>query len=523
MRVEWCYRVVASVSFAWALLLSNGAVAGSPSHANELLSAWQMPEASAVIERLTADNPGAPSVLFLQGRRAFFEGEYAEAVELLDEAVAAGDGRPDWVHVRDIARATEEVTRGYKKFVTPRGHFEVFVEPGKDEALVPFAAEALDMAYEELGEELGYRPPTPIRVEVYPSTSTLAKVSSLTDAEIRTSGTIALCKYNRLMITSPKALLRGYEWVDTLIHEYVHYVVNTKTKNRVPIWMHEGLAKFLERRWRGPQAHRLSPSVERLLGERVAADDLITFEQMHPSMAKLPSQEDAGVAFAQVYTVMEYLRAQEGPRVFEELLEAINDGLDAKQAVARVVGEDFAAFERAWLASLDERPRVEGPAERGFGDRLVFRDEAGGSNSLSEIEQPEARDHMHLGEMLQARGRHGAALVQYEKARERMGRDNPVLLTRMAQCLRETGRSGEALALLSGVKRDFPGYVTGWVEMGLAALEAGEWAQARDYLREAARINPFDPEIHAGLAEAYEKLGEADEAERFRALAGLVS
>ena len=40
------------------------------------------------------------------------------------------------------------------------------------------------------------------------------------------SGTIAICKYNKLMFTSPKAMLRGYEWLDTLSHEYVHFVIS---------------------------------------------------------------------------------------------------------------------------------------------------------------------------------------------------------------------------------------------------------------------------------------------------------
>jgi tetratricopeptide (TPR) repeat protein len=497
--------------------------AQSAMETNDLLSAWQMDEAKQAIADLAEDEPGSPTVLYLQARYAFFQGDYKDALQKIEQAINNGGSRPDWEHTREIIAATHEVTKDYKKFRTPEGHFEIYVEPGADEVLIPFAAEALDDAYEAFGEELGYYPDTPIRVEVYPTTSTLAKVSSLTEAEIRTSGTIALCKYNRLMITSPKALLRGYGWVDTLIHEYVHYVINSKTQNRVPIWMHEGMAKFLERRWRGPDQHRLSPSTEHLLQKRVKANDLITFEEMHPSMAKLPSQEDAAVAFAEVYTVMEYLREKFGSKVFVNILDAINDGLDAQQAVAKVVGKDFAAFEREWRASLENRPPVDFEESPGYQDKLVFKDETESASELSEIEQPEARDHMHLGEMLQARDRYAAALVQYKKARRVLGNKNPILLTRMATCLRKTNEPEKALALLEQVRDDYPGYVTGWLEMGRSALAAGKWEQARDYLREAARINPFDPEVHEKLAEAYEKLGLTSEAEKYRKFSQLVS
>src|SRR5439155_1682145 len=83
---------------------------------------------------------------------------------------------------------------------------------------------------------------------LYGEVADLAKVSTLTLKEIETSGTIALCKFNRLMIVSPRALVRGYPWLDTLAHEFTHFVVSRASHNTVPIWFHEGLAKFEEQR-----------------------------------------------------------------------------------------------------------------------------------------------------------------------------------------------------------------------------------------------------------------------------------
>src|SRR5690606_21850179 len=131
----------------------------------------------------------------------------------------------------------------------------------------------------------------------------LANVSTLTVQEIETSGTIALCKFNRLMVTSPKALARGYSWLDTLAHELIHLVISEKSKNTVPIWLHEGLAKYSESLWRdGVPGLALDPASENLLASAVKKNDLVTFEQMHPSMAKLPSQEKTALAFAEVFT-----------------------------------------------------------------------------------------------------------------------------------------------------------------------------------------------------------------------------
>ena len=510
-----------------SLWFATAATAATPSvnRASRLYSEWQIAQADRMVDELMESTPDTPAVQFLQARRDFLHGRYGQASDRLDELLTNDTSGSGWGDFRDLVRSTEETTRGYQRYESPKGRFEIFVPEGSDQVLVPYAGEALDRAWEAIGEELGYRPETPIRVEVYPQTSTLAKVSGLTEKEIRTSGTIALCKYNRLMITSPKALLRGYDWVDTLIHEYVHYVINKKTRNSVPIWMHEGLAKFLEHRWRGAEAHRLPPSTERLLKERVESGDLITFEQMHPSMAKLPSQEDAAVAFAEVYTVMEYLHNNVGEGAFRRLLEAVGTQGDAKAAFASVVGTSFSEFESNWMAYLRQREvPFDISGETTWSRRLVFKDETSGSETtdLEELDQPKAQDHMRLGEMLHARSRYQGALVQYRKAARLSESPNPRLSSRLAFALNKTDHPREAMESLSDVKNLYPSYYPIWIELGKAHLAMDQPAEARDAVLEAARINPFDPEVHELLAQAYESLGDTEAAERERRFASLV-
>jgi hypothetical protein len=60
---------------------------------------------------------------------------------------------------------------------------------------------------------------------------------------------------------SPRVLLYGYGWLDTAVHEYVHYLVTIRTRNKAPVWLQEGLAKLLETRWRSPPPRcRSSPA-----------------------------------------------------------------------------------------------------------------------------------------------------------------------------------------------------------------------------------------------------------------------
>lgn len=525
MRLTPDNRITHWLAALAVLLLLGGpsvASAGEVERAHQLMSDWQIEKAEELINSWATSGASADK-MFAMARNDFLHGRYQRAGQRLDQLLNQDSDRKSWKRLHDLVTATQKVTDGYESYESSEGRFRIFVNSGKDRVLVPYAGEALEKAYEAIGEALGYKPPTPIRVEVYPETASLAKVSGLTEEEIRTSGTIALCKYNRLMITSPRALLKGYEWVDTLIHEYIHYVINHRTNNSVPIWMHEGLAKYLERRWRGKQAHRLPPSTEHLLQKRLRKDDLITFEQMHPSMAKLPSQEDAATAFAEVFTVMEYLEKQVGDDAFMQLLDAIHAGDNAKEAFETVLGTSFDTFETRWKQYLRERPAPDYPDDASYDHTLVFKDEADSQKAkLGEPDKPKAKDHKKLAQMLQGRGRYEAAVVQYRKALRLAKTPHPHMRAQLARSLTKTDRPEEALAVLEPIRDLFPTYVTMWLELGRANLAADRPEQAVESLKEAARLNPFNPEIHSLLAEAYTEMDRPDDADRANRYADLV-
>ena len=68
--------------------------------------------------------------------------------------------------------------------------------------------------------------------------------------------------------------------MDTISHEYVHYVITRKWGKQIPLWLHEGLAKYLEARWRNAKykdkQDYLSPSFKKLLAEAGYAKGLKT-------------------------------------------------------------------------------------------------------------------------------------------------------------------------------------------------------------------------------------------------------
>jgi tetratricopeptide (TPR) repeat protein len=519
---------VRRAAVAAVALSSVLAHAGKPEHAYRLMNEQRLEEADAEVAQLVKARPHDPDVAFVDGNLKFLRGDYDGALQRFTEAgeKRSGELADEIRSMRELAQATAEATRGYQSVAGK--HFVVFHAPGKDALLAPYALDALEKAYAALGQDFDDHAAEPVRVEIYPEVADLAKVSTLTMKEIETSGTIALCKFNRLMIVSPRALLAGYPWLDTLTHEYTHYVVTRASRNTVPIWLHEGLAKFEERRWRAAAGGGLTPTMEHLLATGLSRKHLITFEQMHPSMAKLPSQEDTALAFAEVYMVVEYLAETVGWNGIRKIIGAMRDGRSDAQAVASVVGTSFDQFQskwRAWLhgRKLRARPGLI-PAELEF--KKSAKETEASKDDSAKISEERARKLARLGGMLRLRHRLRAAAQEYEKAQAIVGAGNMQVATKLARTYLELGDPASverAIKTAEPCLEMYPDQAGPNATLGEAWLKKGDAQRAQPYLEAALAISPFDPAVHCGLSRAYGKRNDPRanrEADACRTLGG---
>lgn len=484
---------------------------GDTIRAARMLGAWRYDEARELIEKLHTLRPKATETRYLRAELAFIDGEYEKALELIDgigdKAVSGNVGS-----LRRLAASTAEATRDFVSVVSGDGHFVIEHARGDDEVIVGLASEVLEAAYREIGEDLGWYPKEKVRVEILGAPSDLAKVSTLTETEIETTGTIALCKYGKLMIVSPRATIYGYPWMDTLVHEYVHYVVSRKSHDRVPVWLHEGLAKFEQSRWRKKPDASLTPTDESLLASALESGRLITFDQMHPSMAKLPSARAAALAFAEVYTMVGFVHGNAGYAGLREVIDLQRQGRSARRAVAEVMNTRWPKLERAWrrhLKRLDLKSRA--GAESRARARIHFRrgDDKGNTENvgIDAIASARARKHARLGGLLRARGMSAAAAAEYEKALAADPHDSFVAgkLSRTYLELRSFDKAADlAKPLVALDENDSTAATT----LGLARLATGAVKEASAAFEIALRVNPFDPSVRCGLADAYRELGD---------------
>ncbi|MCK4648772.1 hypothetical protein KAT51_04525, partial [bacterium] len=102
--------------------------------------------------------------------------------------------------------------------------------------------ETLEEAYKKVGADLNYYPKAKTAVIIYPSkekfryvTHTHSWTGGLYDGKIRVPLSVELDE--------------AEHFKNMLAHEYTHHVIDLKTKNNCPLWLHEGLAQYEEARF----------------------------------------------------------------------------------------------------------------------------------------------------------------------------------------------------------------------------------------------------------------------------------
>ncbi|MBW1870651.1 MAG: hypothetical protein JRJ19_01210 [Deltaproteobacteria bacterium] len=440
----------------------------------QLLKAWQFIEARELAQELLNAHPDLPAVQLAAGWVKFHFAEHQAAADLFARAAKAFGGKMEHSFRASLVKNASRVAKDFVRIQSPDGRVVVFHRPGVEEILVPYLIDTVERTIATVGKDFGYRPQQPILVEILPDSASLGELTGLSVEEIKTSGTIAVCKYGRLMVTSPRATLKGYGWLDTASHELVHMIISQKTLNQTPIWIHEALAKFQERRWRSDEEFYwdgLAPHRQSNLAKAIKASALITFEQMHPSMALLPSAEAAELAFSEVYMAAKFWHVRKGYQGIREMLEQLGKGKADIEAIKHVYGFDKQTFVTAWMNWMKSQRLISLTGDPVLAEETKNkrRKDTRGERALAAKRNVQLRDNYHLGQLLRARNRTRAAVVEYSKA------------------VKRAGPRHAALWLLSD-------------KLGLALMAINRQAEARNAFAASLTINPLDLEAHLNLA-----------------------
>jgi tetratricopeptide (TPR) repeat protein len=346
-------------------------------------------------------------------------------------------------------------------------------------------------------------------VEIYPDAMGFTTCSSLPLEAVQNTGIVAISKWDRLMIHSPRALGRGYDWKDTLVHEWIHQVIAWNSRNSAPVWLHEGIAKSLDMRWR-VDGFELPVQMQSALSKALRDDDFVEFEEMRYSFAFLDSADRASLAYAQVSTQIAFLQERAGQKATARLLRGLAEGEEAESALAAVYGKGFEQFLEDWKQWIATLPLVE--EALATLPTVVSGEENGFAQDPVLARRKDLARKTRLGDLMRGRGHLEAALATYREAMPDPDPAGPLLAGRTAVVLVELGRKEEAIRVLREGLEHYPEVAVNNRLLGFLLREQGRNKPALVRLQAAADLDPFHLELQQALAEIHEVLGNPEQA-----------
>jgi len=391
-----------------------------------------------------------------------------------------------------------------------RGHFRVLLHGAESELLGEYVYDIAEQAYERFAARYAHRPPTPIRVELYPEHADF----SVRSVGLAGVGLLGVCFGQVVAMDSPAARERGaFNWGSTLWHELAHVFHLTMTDNRVPRWFSEGLAVYEERQARPGWGGDVDPGFLRAY----LSGKLLPLSQLNNGFVRPTYPEQVIHSYFQASLVFEFIESRWGFGVIREALGAYRDSSDPDAVLPVVLELDAAALDQAFDDFF--RQRYAGPlaALQGTADSV----EAGETESAPSIDSalPERYfDQLGLGISLLEKGDLELAELFLRRAQqlfpEYAGGDSSYwLLASLYQRQQKPEAAEEQLARMTAINAEH--YEA---QRQLADLRAarGDDAGAADALQAAIYIYPYDPELHRELADHLERLRRWQAAARER-------
>jgi tetratricopeptide (TPR) repeat protein len=384
----------------------------------------------------------------------------------------------------------------------------VRMDPREAELYGRRVLDLLGRARKALSERYGAEPPSPVIVEIFPQRKEFAvRTFGLPGAD----GLLGVC-FGRVVTANSPASQGAHpsNWEAVLWHEFCHVVTLSKTRNKMPRWLSEGISVYEEERadpaWATAMNHRFRAMI---LGT-----ELTPLSQLSAAFLNAKTSLHLQFAYYESALAVAFLVEKSGIDSLKGVLDDLGTGVPINEALPRrtkmtlkELDDQFARFAR------DRAQRV---ANGATWDEPELPGDADSAALGVWVEKHPRSFHgwRRFAAKLVEEGKLGRAEGAIETLKslypEYLGPENAYML-QAALCRKQSDPAGERRALEDLVARDgsaSPAYLR------LLELEeaAGDWkGLARDADRLLA-INPLIPAPYRRLARASEQLGQLDEA-----------
>ncbi|MEO1619325.1 MAG: hypothetical protein AAFV88_26055, partial [Planctomycetota bacterium] len=371
-------------------------------------------------------------------------------------------------------------------------------------------AELLSDARAVLCEKYALELTRPIIVEIFPKQSDFAiRTFGLPGGE----GFLGVCFGSVITANSPASQgPRPSNWKGVLWHEFCHVVTLTKTKNRMPRWLSEGISVYEERQ-RDPRWGQSMTAEYRM---RINGEGLTPIGELSGAFLNADSSMDLQFAYYESSLVVEFLVDEYGLESLQALLDALAAGRRVNEAIAETIAPlerlevQFTEFARDLAAKFGtsetgdvlefERPDLppESPAE----DTLKWASSNPNNYwarqalaGLKIVTDPEGAidDLQFLVEHRAATAERGGVLELLVDAHARLGdetKERAAIETLLSQ-------SADALPAMQR-----------FIEM---EIDQSNWESVLQTAQKATAIQPFSVEVQQTIVDACEALGTEEQ------------
>jgi hypothetical protein len=287
------------------------------------------------LDRARRRVPDSPEVAKLAGWAYYGSNRLEPAVAEWRRALAL---RPD----PEVATALEKAERDLEVESRFRGgqsrHFTLRYDGNARPELAHAILRVLEEHFAALAAALNYTPPEPIGVVLYTDRSFADLTRAPAWAGAVNDGRLRVPVQGLSQVTP--------ELARVLRHELAHSFLAQKTGGRCPVWLHEGVAQWLEGQRSREARATLLAAVQRHGPLPLAA--------LESSWTELPA-ETASLAYTWSLAVVEFLIETHGLRDLERLLDRIAASATAEQAVREILRADYAELEQQTVRFLSRR------------------------------------------------------------------------------------------------------------------------------------------------------------------------
>jgi tetratricopeptide (TPR) repeat protein len=214
----------------------------------------------------------------------------------------------------------------------------------------------LRRARKTLGEKYGVTLSEPVIIEIFPQRKEFAvRTFGLPGAD----GLLGVC-FGRVVTANSPASQGGHpsNWEAVLWHEFCHVITLSKTRNKMPRWLSEGISVYEEGRQDASWAMALSPQFRAM----ILGDALVPLSRLSSAFLAPKTPLHLQFAYFESALAVEFLVQRFGMPALTGLLEDLGSGMTINEGLPRrtktslnQIDTDFARFahERAVKIASD--------------------------------------------------------------------------------------------------------------------------------------------------------------------------